>query len=191
MPRAGSLVAANFLYSVAPRDGSVIGVVARDMPLLGLLGSNSNVQFDPRRFGWLGSSSSFADDAYVMIVRTDARVQSIEALHRPGGPPPSARRHRRRHHRRRRAENPGGCARAQHQAGGRLSRYRRHLPGHGARRSKRAHDRSLPSSRCGPIGSAATAAIGCFSSSDGSSAIRIFRTCRPRGSSRPPKAPAR
>ena len=87
MPGAGSLVAANFLYSVAPRDGTVIGVVARDMPLLGLLGNNPNVQFDPRRFGWLGSSSSFADDAYVMIVRTDAPVQSIEALRRPGGPP--------------------------------------------------------------------------------------------------------
>src|SRR6516165_11318034 len=29
MPGAGSLVAANFLYSVAPRDGTVIGVVAR------------------------------------------------------------------------------------------------------------------------------------------------------------------
>jgi tripartite-type tricarboxylate transporter receptor subunit TctC len=64
MPGAGSLVAANFLYSVAPRDGTVIGVVARDMPLLGLLGNNPNVQFDPRQFSWLGSSSSFDDDAY-------------------------------------------------------------------------------------------------------------------------------
>ena len=35
MPGAGSLVAANFLYSVAPRDGTVIGVPVqrgRDMP---------------------------------------------------------------------------------------------------------------------------------------------------------------
>src|SRR5229473_3349975 len=86
MPGAGSLIAANYLYSVAPKDGTAFGLVARDMPLLGLIGNNSNVQFDPRKFSWLGSSSSFADDAYVMIVRTDAAVKSIADARRPGGP---------------------------------------------------------------------------------------------------------
>jgi tripartite-type tricarboxylate transporter receptor subunit TctC len=87
MPGAGSLIAANYLYSVAPKDGTAIGLFARDMPLLGLLGNSANVQFDPRKFQWLGSSSSFADDAYVMIVRADAPVQSIEDLRWPGGVP--------------------------------------------------------------------------------------------------------
>jgi tripartite-type tricarboxylate transporter receptor subunit TctC len=87
MPGAGSLIAANYLYSVAPKDGTAIGLFARDMPLLGLLGNSANVQFDPRKFQWLGSSSSFADDAYVMIVRADAPAQSIEDLRRPGGAP--------------------------------------------------------------------------------------------------------
>jgi tripartite-type tricarboxylate transporter receptor subunit TctC len=86
MPGAGSLIAANHLYSVAPRDGTTFGLVARDMPLLGLIGNNSNVQFDPRKFSWLGSSSNFSDDAYVMIVRTDAPVKSIEDARRPGSP---------------------------------------------------------------------------------------------------------
>jgi tripartite-type tricarboxylate transporter receptor subunit TctC len=86
MPGAGSLIAANYLYSVAPKDGSSFGLIARDMPLLGLIGGNSNVQFDPRKFNWLGSSSSFADDAYVLLVRTDAPVQSIDDVRRPGGP---------------------------------------------------------------------------------------------------------
>jgi tripartite-type tricarboxylate transporter receptor subunit TctC len=86
MPGAGSLIAANYLYSLAPKDGTAFGLFARDMPLLGLLGHNPNVQFDPRKFTWLGSSSNFSDDAYVMIVRTDAPVRSIAEMQRPGGP---------------------------------------------------------------------------------------------------------
>jgi tripartite-type tricarboxylate transporter receptor subunit TctC len=86
MPGAGSLIAANYLYSVAPKDGTTFGLFARDMPLLGLMGHNDKVQFDPRKFVWLGSSSNFADDAYVMIVRNDAPVKSIAEMRRPGGP---------------------------------------------------------------------------------------------------------
>jgi tripartite-type tricarboxylate transporter receptor subunit TctC len=86
MPGAGSLIAANHLYSIAPKDGTAFGLFARDMPLLGLLGHNANVQFDPRKFTWLGSSSNFSDDAYVLIVRTDAPVKSIAEMQRPGGP---------------------------------------------------------------------------------------------------------
>jgi tripartite-type tricarboxylate transporter receptor subunit TctC len=44
------------------------------------------VQFDPAKFTWLGSSSSFADDAYVLIVRPGAPVQSLAQARRPGGP---------------------------------------------------------------------------------------------------------
>jgi tripartite-type tricarboxylate transporter receptor subunit TctC len=86
MPGAGSLIAANYLYTIAPKDGTAFGLIARDMPLLGLMGHNPNVQFDPRKFTWLGSSSDFSDDAYVMIVRSDAPVQSIADMRRPGGP---------------------------------------------------------------------------------------------------------
>jgi tripartite-type tricarboxylate transporter receptor subunit TctC len=86
MPGAGSLIAANYLYAIAPKDGTAFGLFARDMPLLGLMGHNPNVQFDPRKFSWLGSSSDFSDDAYVMIVRTDAPVKSIAEMRRPGGP---------------------------------------------------------------------------------------------------------
>jgi tripartite-type tricarboxylate transporter receptor subunit TctC len=93
MPGAGSLVAANYLYAIAPKDGTAFGLVARDMPLLGLLGHNANVQFDPRKFNWLGSSSNFSDDAYMLIVRDDAPVRSIAEMRRPipercsGAPP--------------------------------------------------------------------------------------------------------
>ena len=86
MPGAGGLRAANFMYSAAPKDGTTIATFTRDLPLLALVGSSAGVQFDPRRFTWLGSSSSFADDAYVLIVRADAPTTSIEAARRPGGP---------------------------------------------------------------------------------------------------------
>jgi tripartite-type tricarboxylate transporter receptor subunit TctC len=86
MPGAGSLIAANYLYSVAPKDGTAFGLIARDMPMLGLLGHNDKVQFDPRKFVWLGSSSNFSDDAYMMIVRNDAPVKSIAEMRGPAGP---------------------------------------------------------------------------------------------------------
>src|SRR5579864_5867372 len=87
MPGAGGLRAANFMYSAAPKDGTTIATFTRDLPLLALVGTNAGVQFDPRRFTWLGSSSSFADDAYVLIVRPGAPVQSIADAQRPGGAP--------------------------------------------------------------------------------------------------------
>jgi tripartite-type tricarboxylate transporter receptor subunit TctC len=86
MPGAGSLRAVNYLYNVAPKDGTVFGTFARSMPLLHALGDNASVQFDPRKFTWLGSSSSYADDAYILFVRPDAAVKSIDDARRPDGP---------------------------------------------------------------------------------------------------------
>jgi tripartite-type tricarboxylate transporter receptor subunit TctC len=57
------------------------------MPLLSALGGNSSVQFDPRKLTWLGSSSSYANDAYLLFVRPEAPVKSIEDARRAGGPP--------------------------------------------------------------------------------------------------------
>jgi tripartite-type tricarboxylate transporter receptor subunit TctC len=86
MPGAGSLRAANFIYAAAPSDGATIGAIARDMPLLAVLGISSGVRFDPRKFVWLGSSSSFTEDAYMLMVRADAPVKSIAQARAPGAP---------------------------------------------------------------------------------------------------------
>jgi tripartite-type tricarboxylate transporter receptor subunit TctC len=86
MPGAASLRAVNYLFNAAPRDGTVIGTFARDMPLLGLMG-HPNARFDPRALTWLGSSSSYRDDAYLMFARRDAPVKSIEDARRSDGPP--------------------------------------------------------------------------------------------------------
>jgi len=86
IPGASGLRAANYLYNFAPRDGTVIGMFARNVPVLGLLGG-SNVQFDPRKFIWLGSPASFQNDANILIVRKDAPAKSIDEARRSDVPP--------------------------------------------------------------------------------------------------------
>ncbi len=87
MPGAASLRGTNYLYNTAPKDGSVIGAFARDMPLLGVMGGNPAVQFDPRKFTWLGSASNSANDVYLLFVRKDAATNSIEAALDAARPP--------------------------------------------------------------------------------------------------------
>jgi tripartite-type tricarboxylate transporter receptor subunit TctC len=87
MPGAGSLRATNYLFNVAPKDGTTIGTFSHDLVLVGLLGRNPNIQFDIRKFIWLGSASSSANDAYVLIARADAPVKTVQEARRPGGPP--------------------------------------------------------------------------------------------------------
>jgi tripartite-type tricarboxylate transporter receptor subunit TctC len=81
MPGGNSLKAVNYLYNTAARDGTVIGTFSRNVPLIGVLGG-PNVQFDARKFTWLGSSSSFVNDAYILIVRKDAPVKTIDEARR-------------------------------------------------------------------------------------------------------------
>jgi hypothetical protein len=87
MPGAGSMRAVNALYNTAPKDGTTIGMFGRDMPLVAILGTNPGVQFDPRKFVWLGSASDFSNDAYLLMVRKDGPVQSIEEARRPDSQP--------------------------------------------------------------------------------------------------------
>jgi tripartite-type tricarboxylate transporter receptor subunit TctC len=56
MPGAGSLKAANYLYAVAPKDGTAMGIFGRGMPMEPLIGT-SGAKFDARKFTWLGSGS--------------------------------------------------------------------------------------------------------------------------------------
>ena len=86
MTGAASLVSANYLYGKASRDGTVIGMIDRGLPLMAILGTNPNVRFDPVKFTWLGSTSSFADDAFLLFARKDASVKTVEDAQRPGGP---------------------------------------------------------------------------------------------------------
>jgi tripartite-type tricarboxylate transporter receptor subunit TctC len=55
-PGAASLVMANYLYNVAPRDGTVIGLPARNLVTEPLFG-NEQAKYDARKFTWIGSMS--------------------------------------------------------------------------------------------------------------------------------------
>jgi len=54
MPGAASLTLANYLYNAAPKDGSVIGTVARGMAMEPLLSARGTL-FDATEFSWIGS----------------------------------------------------------------------------------------------------------------------------------------
>jgi tripartite-type tricarboxylate transporter receptor subunit TctC len=56
MPGAGSITALNYLFNVAPKDGSVISDADSTMPLYALLGGQ-NAKFDPLRIRWIGSTA--------------------------------------------------------------------------------------------------------------------------------------
>jgi tripartite-type tricarboxylate transporter receptor subunit TctC len=54
MPGAGGLKVEEYLYRIAPKDGSVIGTVGRGLPFEPMLGQNE-ANLDPLKFTWLGS----------------------------------------------------------------------------------------------------------------------------------------
>lgn len=56
-PGAGSLKLANELFNTLPKDGSVIGIIGRGIPMEPLLG-NKKAKFDPRKGNWLGSANN-------------------------------------------------------------------------------------------------------------------------------------
>ena len=67
-PGAGTLMLANRLFNVAPRDGTQFGLIARGMAIEPLIGT-SNVMFDPAKFTWLGSAANRSAFASPMAVR--------------------------------------------------------------------------------------------------------------------------
>jgi tripartite-type tricarboxylate transporter receptor subunit TctC len=82
-PGGGGLITANRLYVNSEKDGTVLAKLERAVPQLAIQG-NPNAQFDPARFTWLGSLSSYADDAYLMLVNADHRAKTVADLKMPG-----------------------------------------------------------------------------------------------------------
>ena len=76
MPGAGHVIAANYLYDVAPRDGSAFGILSRNIPDAAVM-KLPGVRFDPRRFNWLGSPEVAHR---VLIVSTNSGISKPEDL---------------------------------------------------------------------------------------------------------------
>jgi tripartite-type tricarboxylate transporter receptor subunit TctC len=78
MPGAGGFQATNYLYNVAPKDGSVIGLLQRGIPLSPLLETRKvNMSFDARNFNWIGSVNA---DTGLIIVWHTSRHKTMEDL---------------------------------------------------------------------------------------------------------------
>ena len=56
MPGAGGLKAAQYLYGIAPKDGTAYGVVQRDIVVQPILDVKA-ASFDPSKFNWIGSTA--------------------------------------------------------------------------------------------------------------------------------------
>ncbi len=74
MPGGGSFIAANHLYNVAPKDGTVLSLLAATIPLEEALGA-ANVKFKAARFNWIGR---MAPGTNVTFVWSDSPVKSIK-----------------------------------------------------------------------------------------------------------------
>jgi tripartite-type tricarboxylate transporter receptor subunit TctC len=77
MPGAGSFVAANNIYNLAPKDGSVMGIIARDAalgPITGAVGA----RFDPTKITWLGTPTT---ETNVCIANSTAKVKTLKDLY--------------------------------------------------------------------------------------------------------------
>ena len=83
MPAASGIAAINHMYNVAPKDGTTVSIIGRGIPQLAFLGDD-NVRFEPDKFTWLGSISSYADDAYPIFIMADRPIKSWQELKEPG-----------------------------------------------------------------------------------------------------------
>ena len=89
MPGAGGIVAANYLYNVAPKDGTVMAQVQRLVPFVQIMGE-PGPQFETAKFNWLGS---LASEVTVCVswkkstdIKTFADVQKKELIVGGSGP---------------------------------------------------------------------------------------------------------
>jgi tripartite-type tricarboxylate transporter receptor subunit TctC len=78
MPGAGSLTAANHIFNVAPRDGTILGAVSQGIPLQAKLGQ-ANVKYEPGKFYWVGRMASSSN---VTMVWNTSKIMRFEDTRR-------------------------------------------------------------------------------------------------------------
>jgi tripartite-type tricarboxylate transporter receptor subunit TctC len=77
MPGAGSLLAANYIYSKASNDGLTLAMFAASAAMEPLLG-NKSALFDATRFSWIGSMSQ--DVAFCGVWQTPGAAQTFDEM---------------------------------------------------------------------------------------------------------------
>ncbi len=78
MPGAEGIKAANYIYNLAPQDGTYIGGLPRTISMTKLYGLHDHgVQFDPEKFHWLGSLKR---DTGILVVNTKSGIATAQDL---------------------------------------------------------------------------------------------------------------
>ena len=82
MPGAGGMLLANQFVHTREQDGLTMAIMERGTPQLAYEG-NPNVKFDPLKFNWIGSLSSYSNDAYLMLVNDSHPAKTLADLRKP------------------------------------------------------------------------------------------------------------
>jgi tripartite-type tricarboxylate transporter receptor subunit TctC len=77
MPGAGSYAAASYIFNIGPKDGTVLGIIARDAAL-GPLSGATGARFDPTRLSWIGTPTK---ETNVCIAYHTSQVKSVLDLY--------------------------------------------------------------------------------------------------------------
>jgi tripartite-type tricarboxylate transporter receptor subunit TctC len=84
-PQGGGVAVANRFANTAENDGATIAIIQRGIAQLAIQGDRS-AKFDPLKLTWLGSLSSFATDAYILIVNSAFPAKTVQELRPPAVP---------------------------------------------------------------------------------------------------------
>jgi tripartite-type tricarboxylate transporter receptor subunit TctC len=76
MPGAASLTMTNYMYNVAARDGTAIGLPARGLFIEPLFG-NDNAKFEARKFTWIGSISRDVATCFSWHTSGIAKIEDV------------------------------------------------------------------------------------------------------------------
>lgn len=75
MPGAAGIVATNYMYNIAPKDGTYAGMLFKDMPMAQVAQPDA-VRYDARNFNWVGSVNQYYA---VVMVWAASGIDSLEA----------------------------------------------------------------------------------------------------------------
>ena len=78
MPGGGNVLATNFMYNIAAKDGTFIATINNSIPLHQVL-DGRGVRFDARRFNWLGSIGTYNSVAYVWHTAGVTSIRQVMA----------------------------------------------------------------------------------------------------------------
>jgi tripartite-type tricarboxylate transporter receptor subunit TctC len=83
MPGGGSLVATNYVYSVAKPDGLILGM-PNQLVYMGQVAGDKEARFDIQKFNWIGSPDR---NPTIVYIRADAPYKSIDDVIKARTPP--------------------------------------------------------------------------------------------------------